>query len=309
MGLWPYIELVRLEKPTGSLLMFWPFAWGLTMAAHRTHLSFEIYVTYLVQFAIYAILLRGVACTVNDILDVKYDAAVERTKSRPLPSERISVRSALIFLVFQYVISVTFLTLTLPTLGLSVALVQLLPVFAIYPLLKRITYWPQAWLGIAMNLGFPVAWTTITGTFEYWVVIPALMGCWCWTMLYDTIYACQDIRDDVKAGVRSTAILFGEWIRPLLVLCGAIFLQMLIVVGYLNGHGPIYYVITVGGTALHLGMQCKTVNLTDPNSCWRNFNYNGRLGFLIWAGLLMDYHNHLEHFAFPFWCKGFWMVS
>ncbi|PPQ65925.1 hypothetical protein CVT24_011258 [Panaeolus cyanescens] len=197
--------------------MFWPFAWGLTMAAHKTNLPFDKYLTYLAQFAIYAVLLRGAACTVNDIMDVKYDSAVERTRGRPLPSGRISIRAAVIFLFVQYIISTSFLLVTLPALGLVTHLNQLqhtgitdarfdstLTSFAIYPLLKRVTYWPQAWLGIAMNLGFPVAWTTVTGTLDVWIVGLALLGCW-WYELY-----CKLYNGVAKLSPTSWTMLYGK---------------------------------------------------------------------------------------------------
>ncbi|KAF8965820.1 UbiA prenyltransferase family-domain-containing protein [Flammula alnicola] len=205
----PYLELIRLEKPTGTVLMFWPFAWGLTMAAFRIQLSLRIYTIELLKCLMGAFILRSSACTVNDILDRKMDAGVERTRNRPLPSGRVSVLNATIFLFAQYAIGVLFFCFAVQGLALWVALFQLLPLFAIYPLLKRYTYWPQAWLGIAMNFGFITAWITSTGVLDTPLLASSVTGCWCWTMLYDTIYACQDIQDDVKTGVRSTAILFA----------------------------------------------------------------------------------------------------
>jgi len=156
-------------------------------------------------------------------------------------------------------------------------------------LLKRVTYWPQAWLGFAMNFGFVTAWVSTTNTFNSPLLVTAMAGCWCWTMLYDTIYACQDIEDDVKMGVRSTAILFGSYIRPLLIACGITCVILFCGAGMLNGQGPAFYVVSVGGSLLHLGWQWKTVDLTSPQSCWANFNSNGQLGWIVWLGLVIDY--------------------
>ncbi|KAF9001135.1 UbiA prenyltransferase family-domain-containing protein [Cyathus striatus] len=290
----PYLELIRLEKPTGTILMFWPFAWGLTMAAYKINLPLEEYGNDLAKCVVGAFIMRSSACTINDIFDRKMDAGVERTKNRPLASGRISVLAATIYLMVQYLIGTLFFYFTVDGLALWVALFQLIPIFAIYPLLKRVTYWPQAWLGFAMNFGFVTAWVSSTGGIDLPLLGTAMLGCWCWTMLYDTIYACQDIKDDVKMGVHSTAILFGSWIKPLLMGCAAIFATTLGVAGYLNSQGLPFFIVSVVGTCLHLIWQFMTVNLEEPASCWRNFNRNGHLGWIIWGGLMIDYVLSLE---------------
>ncbi|KAI5891015.1 UbiA prenyltransferase [Schizophyllum commune H4-8] len=285
----PYLELIRFEKPTGTILMFWPFAWGLTMAARAVALPLQEYFPRLLQCLLGAWLIRGSACTVNDIFDRDMDAGVERTRGRPLPSGRISVRAATIYLLVQYALGLAFFYTTLSGLAFYVALFQLLPMFMIYPLLKRVSDWPQAWLGFAMNFGFVTAWITTTGTMDAALLAAAMAGFWSWTMLYDTIYACQDKADDVKVGVRSTALLFGAWIRPLLVALGVMFAAMLALAGYLSGQGVPYYAISVGGTAAHLLWQYHTVDLEEPASCGENFKRNGHLGWIIWGGLFVDY--------------------
>ncbi|KAF7375362.1 4-hydroxybenzoate polyprenyltransferase, mitochondrial [Mycena sanguinolenta] len=288
----PYLELIRIEKPTGTILMFWPFAWGLTMAAYATGLPLSVYLLHLAKAFIHAFLLRSSACTINDIFDRKMDAGVERTKHRPLASGRISVVAAIVYLLLQYVLGVTFFYFTESGLALWVALFQLLPLFAIYPLLKRVTHWPQAWLGFAMNFGFITAWISVCNTVSSAVLSGAMAGCWCWTMLYGSLSAIVtivDIRDDIKMNVRSTAILFGTWIRPLLIACGVTFVSMLAVVGLLNSQGTPYFVVSVGGTLVHLVWQSRTVDLDVPESCWTNFNRNGQLGWIIWTGLVLDY--------------------
>ncbi|KAG2006912.1 4-hydroxybenzoate polyprenyl transferase [Coprinopsis cinerea AmutBmut pab1-1] len=285
----PYLELIRLEKPTGIILMFWPFAWGLTMAAYRTHIPLPAYGACLFKSLLGAFIIRCSACTVNDIFDRKMDAGVERTRNRPLASGRISVTSATFYLFLQYAVGVIFFVSTVHGIALYVALFQLLPLFGIYPLLKRVTHWPQAWLGFSMNFGFVTAWIATTGSVEVELLAAAMAGCWCWTMLYDTVYACQDIKDDVKMGVRSTAILFGSWIRPLLVGCGLGFVVMLAIAGHVNQQGPVYFVISVGGTLVHLVWQYNTVDLGVPKSCWANFNRNGQLGWIVWVGVMLDY--------------------
>nr|GAT54960.1 coenzyme Q biosynthesis protein 2 [Mycena chlorophos] len=285
----PYLELIRLEKPTGTILMFWPFAWGLTMAAYATNAPPSEYTIGLARSLIGALLLRSSACTVNDIFDREMDAGVERTKNRPLPSGRISVQAASIYLMLQYAFGAVFFYFTTSGVAFVVALFQLFPLFAIYPLLKRITYWPQAWLGLAMNFGWITAWMSMSSKHPWALGSAAMLGCWCWTMLYDTIYACQDIKDDLIVGVRSTAILFGSWITALLIACETTFVGMLALAGWLNHQGVAYFVLSVGGTAAHLLWQAMTVDLDSPESCWLNFNRNGQLGWIVFSGLVLDY--------------------
>ncbi|KAF7360710.1 4-hydroxybenzoate polyprenyltransferase, mitochondrial [Mycena venus] len=288
-GVRPYLELIRLEKPTGTILMFWPFIWGLTMAAYTVGLPLNAYFAGVGKAFVAAFLLRSSACTINDIFDRKMDAGVERCKTRPLASGRISVVAATLYLLSQYAAGVAFFLKTEQGFPLQVALFQLIPLFGIYPLMKRVTYWPQAWLGFAMNFGFITAWVSVTGTVNYPIIAAAMASTWCWTMLYDTIYACQDMKDDIKVGVRSTAILFGTWLRPLLVLFGIVFVSLLAVAGSFNGQGTPYFVVSIGGTLLHLIWQFRTVDLDVPKSCWRNFNSNGELGWIVWGGLMLDY--------------------
>ncbi|TFK32170.1 UbiA prenyltransferase family [Crucibulum laeve] len=285
----PFLEIIRFDKPTGTMLMFWPFAWGYTMAAYRVHIGIGAYFFGLAKCFLYAFIVRSSACTINDIFDRNVDAQTERTKSRPLASGRISVQAAIIYLFFQYFIGVLIFWYTMKDLTLWVALFQLFPLFAIYPFLKRYTHWPQAWLGFSMNFGFITAWIMLTGTADVHLLALAIAGCWCWTMLYDTIYACQDMKDDVKIGVKSTAILFGSWIKPLLVLCAATFVTILFFVGALNNHGHGYFAVSVGGTAAHLIWQFMTLDLEESKSCWKNFNQNGHLGWIVWGGIFFDY--------------------
>ncbi|KAF8345688.1 UbiA prenyltransferase family-domain-containing protein [Amanita rubescens] len=285
----PYLELIRLEKPTGTKLMFWPFSWGLTMGAYRIHLPLEQYWIEILKCLFGAFILRCTACTINDILDREVDAGVERTKNRPLASGRISLFRASIYVFIQSVVGICFFYATTSGAALYVALFQLIPLFAVYPLFKRFTYWPQAWLGIAMNFGFITAWISTTGSMDAHLIFAGMTACWCWTMLYDTIYACQDKSGDIKMGIRSTAILFGSWIRPFLVASAAAFLSMLAIAGYLNEQGAIYYALSVGGTAVHLVWQLFTVDPDDQSSCWAIFNSNGQLGQIVWTGLMLDY--------------------
>jgi len=169
-------------------------------------------------------------------------------------------------------------------IGLSVV-----PLIMVYPLLKRITSWPQAWLGVAANTGLPLAWAAVQNSIDYKVVVPLMTSAWCWTMLYDTIYACQDKRDDAKAGVRSTALLFGSWTRGYLIGIGMSFVAMFAYAGFANDQGIAYFALSVIGTAVHIAWQLWTVDLDDPASCGANFHHNSQLGYLIWSGMMVDY--------------------
>ncbi|KAF8066011.1 UbiA prenyltransferase family-domain-containing protein [Lyophyllum atratum] len=282
----PYLELIRLEKPTGTKLMFWPFAWGMTLAAYSQSMPVYSYVHHLAGCLFGAFIVRSSACTVNDIFDRKIDACVERTKGRPIPSGRVSVRAAVVYLLAQYLVGIAFFYATMDGLA-----------FAIYPLMKRVTDWPQAWLGLAMNFGFLTSWISVCGAMNYPLIATLMTGCWCWTMLYDTIYACQDKKDDVKAGVRSTALAFGSHIRSLLTVFAITFVTMFTAAGAMNGQGLAYYLISVGGMSVHLIWQFSTVDLDVPESCWRNFQSNGTLGWIIWVGAALDYLYKMQVFS------------
>ncbi|EIW79999.1 4-hydroxybenzoate polyprenyl transferase [Coniophora puteana RWD-64-598 SS2] len=273
----PYLELMRVHKPVGTWLMFWPFAWGLSLAARQQVIPLTRYAVLFLVFFFGAFFTRSTVCTLNDILDRDFDRQVERCKSRPIASGRVATKNAIVFYLMQLVVC-----LALSALMNKVA-------HHVYPLLKRWTNWPQAWLGLAMNWGLPVAWAAVARSMDLPVLSALLSGSWCWTVLYDTIYACQDMDDDRKAGIKSTALLFGEWILPLLRMFAVGLVSSLIVTGLLTDSGPLYYVISVVGVVLHLAWQFRTVDLHVPNSCGDIFKANSTIGFLIWAGLFGEY--------------------
>ncbi|TFK37748.1 4-hydroxybenzoate polyprenyl transferase [Crucibulum laeve] len=287
----PYLEIIRLEKRNGIWLMLWPYVLGMTFGAYRTNMPVEQYPTAFLQCVFAAFISRSAACTINDILDKNMDAGVERTKTRPMPSGRISVPAAYTFLFSLYAIGTLFFKFYFTTSDLAfwMATAQMIPLFFIYPWLKRVTYWPQAFLGIAIHLGFAAGWVKVTNTLDYPLLITWVVGGTCWTLLYDTIYACQDMKDDVNVGVHSTAILFGSWIRPILVFFGIVFAASMYILGKLNDQTNVYFVVSFGGTVLHLLWQAATVDLNNPDNCWRNFERNGQLGWIPWAGLTVDY--------------------
>ncbi|EGO19684.1 hypothetical protein SERLADRAFT_479380 [Serpula lacrymans var. lacrymans S7.9] len=256
------------------------------MAAYSVDLPLKSIMTQLSMYAIGSTLLHSAACVINDICDVDFDRQVERTKSRPLPAGIISIREATTFLIVLTVAATSMLLLTSPTAGL-VGLLGIFPLHALYPLMKRWTWWPQAWLGLAMNWGYPVAWLSIT-TLNLPVVATFFCGTICWSIFYDTIYACQDREDDVKAGVGSTAVLFGSWIRPILTGFATTFIACVVYAGMLNGQGLAYYVVSCGGGAIHMCWQLLSWDMKLPSSCLAKFRSNGDLGYILLAGMLLD---------------------
>ncbi|EPQ52932.1 hypothetical protein GLOTRDRAFT_45519, partial [Gloeophyllum trabeum ATCC 11539] len=212
----------------------------------------------------------------------------ERTKTRPLASGAISLNEALICLLL-HLIACAWMISWSNSVAQGFALFGVFPLHALYPLMKRWIDWPQAWLGLAMNWGFTVAWAGETGRMDLSLFIPLIIGSACWTIVYDTIYACQDKEDDRKAGVKSTALLFGSEVRPILSCFAAIFIGCLWHVGVVNEHSAPFFIISIAGAAMHLIWQLRTVDVDDPADCWGKFKANGDTGFIIWAGILADY--------------------
>ncbi|RDB17749.1 4-hydroxybenzoate polyprenyltransferase, mitochondrial [Hypsizygus marmoreus] len=284
-----YYELNRLHKfPAGIILVFWPCAWALTMAAYRTSQPPAEFLRYLVVYAFSGTLVHSAACVLNDICDRDLDRR-ERTMNRPLACGAISLRGAIICLLVEVTICIAVLGATGSLFTFLIGFLGIFPLHGLYPLMKRVTFWPQAWLGLAMNWGFIVVW--IHHVKEDTYTIPAIffLGTVCWTIVYDTIYGCQDRVDDVKAGVKSTSLLFGNYVRPILTIFATAFLVAMTCAGYLNHQKRGYYTITVGGTALHLAWQLVTLKENEPADCWRKFQSNGTLGFIAFIGMAVDY--------------------
>lgn len=288
LDIWRWIELSRVHKFAGSMLIVWPCTWGMTMAARPLSLPLHTYATNFTYGLVGAALLHSAGCVWNDILDREFDRQVERTKHRPIADGRVSVQGALVFLAMHLVLLLALLW-PLNTLAWKLGLITIFPLAGIYPLMKRVTYWPQAWLGLAINAISLVAWSALRAQLHF--ASGALMvGLWCWTLYYDTIYACQDKRDDVQAGVKSTALLFGGHVKRILAVFATSLVTCLAVVGALNNQGIPYFILTVGGAAVHLTMQLRNLDVDDPKSCLDAFESNGfTLGEIVWGGLFVDY--------------------
>ncbi|KAJ7266402.1 UbiA prenyltransferase family-domain-containing protein [Mycena haematopus] len=285
-----YYELARLHKfPLGSILVFWPSAWGLTMAAYSIRLPLHHLMVQTAMFALGSTLLHSAACVLNDICDRDIDRKVERTKNRPLATGVISVAGATVWLLLLTFSSVALLATANRTAFLY-GLLGVFPLHSLYPLMKRWTWWPQAWLGLAMNWGFPVGWMSVTGTLNKEIVGIFFLGTVCWTIVYDTIYGCQDVRDDRAAGVKSTSLLFGSWVRPILCLFAATFVGCMVYAGILNQQGTYYFAIAVGGASLFFAWQFLTWKVDNVKDCGSKFEANGNMGVIIWAGMFLDYY-------------------
>ncbi|GAA5929547.1 hypothetical protein JCM10213_006402 [Rhodosporidiobolus nylandii] len=283
----PYLSLARMDKPIGTWLLYWPCAWGITMAAYSSALPVSTWAWNLALFGTGAIVMRGAGCTINDLWDQDIDKKVDRTKLRPLASGEVKPIQALTFLGGQLSLGLAVLT-QLNWYSIALGASSLSLVIA-YPLMKRITYWPQFVLGLAFNWGALLGSSAVLGTCDWTVALPLYAGSVAWTIVYDTIYAHQDKRDDVHAGVKSTALLFGEQTRPVLTAFSASFVSLLALSGYLNAQGPAFYALSVGGAAAHLAWQLRTADLETRESCWETFKSNRDLGAIVWSGMAVDY--------------------
>ena len=278
-----FIELTRLKKPIGFMLLFWPCAWGLTIA-YDFSTNLKNYFFYLLLFFFGAVLMRSAGCIVNDILDKEFDKKVIRTKDRPIASEKISVKLgiayALILCFCALLILLNFNTITI------ILAIGSMPLAFTYPLMKRFTYWPQLFLGITFNYGLLLGWTSINESLN---IIPTLfyIGAIFWTLGYDTIYGFQDIKDDEIIGLKSTSIKFKKKPFIFLLACYVILFSMIIALGILEKFNIFYYAFSlIIGYHLFL-YQLKSVNLDNPMNCLKVFKSNNLLGFLVFIQILI----------------------
>ena len=279
-----FLDLIRLKKPIGIMLLFWPCLWGLTLAYDFTSNNLQ-YVIYFIYFFLGSVLMRSAGCIVNDILDRKYDILVERTKQRPIASGKISINLSLIYVIilcsFAFLILIQF-NFTTILLGLAS-----MPFAFSYPLMKRYTYWPQLFLGFTFNYGLIMAWFSIKPEFSY-IPIIFYIGAIFWTLAYDTIYGFQDIKDDEIIGVKSTSIKFKKNPKLLIFICYLIFILMQIISGLLMEFNYYYY-IGIVIIAIHLLLyQTKNLDISDPNICLKKFKANNFLGLIVFLNILTN---------------------
>ena len=278
-----FIELTRLKRPIGFMLLFWPCLWGLTLVYDFNSNLFN-YFFYSALFLSGSILMRSAGCIVNDIADKNFDQKVERTKNRPITSGKVSVKLAstyaLILCGIAFLVLINFNKLTI-----LMALISM-PLAFTYPLMKRITYWPQLFLGITFNYGLVLAWISISGEIS---IIPIIfyLGAIFWTLGYDTIYGFQDIKDDEIIGVKSTSIKFKNDPKKFLFISYCMFIISLFLIGILMNF-EIYYFLFMIVPILHLLVfQIKKLDINLPINCLIKFKSNNILGLIIFTNILV----------------------
>ena len=277
------IELTRLNKPIGFMLLFWPCIWGLTIA-YDFNLSLEVYVFYATLFFSGSVLMRSAGCIVNDISDKNFDKLVKRTKNRPIASGKISVTLAAIYATV--LCTIAFLVLiNFNKFTILMALISM-PLAFTYPLMKRYTYWPQLFLGITFNYGLILAWISIQNNVS---AIPAFfyLGAIFWTLGYDTIYGYQDIKDDEIIGVKSTSIKFKNNPKKFVLICYLTFITSLILIGVLMKFNLFYFLFLIIPIIQLIFFQIYKLNVNDPLNCLTKFKSNNFLGLIIFVNLLI----------------------
>ena len=286
----PYLRLMRLDRPIGAWLLFWPCVLGLALGAIADDrpLSDPRDLWLVILFAVGAIVMRGAGCTYNDIVDRNIDARVERTRDRPIPSGAVSVKQAWTFLAAQCVVGLAVLVqLNMLSIALGAASVLLV---AVYPFMKRITWWPQAWLGLTFNWGAILGFTAQAGRID-WADALLYAGLVFWTLGYDTIYALQDKEDDALVGVKSTALLLGTRSRDWILGFYAVGFALVLASGFTDHAGwPFGFLMLIAGA--HFLWQVHTLDIADPSSCLRLFRANRDAGAMMavafvlssWAG-------------------------
>ena len=272
-----FIELTRLKKPIGFMLLFWPCTWGLTIAYNFSN-DIKIYFFYLFLFFLGSVLMRSAGCIVNDIMDEEFDKKVERTKNRPIASGKVSKKLGSIYALILCLLAL-FILINFNWFTIILALGSM-PLAFSYPLMKRYTYWPQLFLGITFNYGLILGWVSIENSLD---IVPIIfyIGAIFWTLGYDTIYGFQDIKDDEIIGVKSTSIKFKKDPIIFLTVCYSIFIFFTLMVGILMKFNNLFFIILIL-PFLHLFVyQAKNIKINDKSNCLKIFKSNNFFGLLI----------------------------
>ena len=276
-----FINLTRLNKPIGFMLLFWPCSWGLAYA-YNFNQDLNTFLYYLLLFFLGSILMRSAGCIVNDIVDKDLDREVQRTKGRPIAAGKISIKKSFSYVVslcaLAFLILIQFNLLTI-ILGLG----SMILAFS-YPFMKRITYWPQLFLGLTFNWGIIMAWAAVNNNISYEIIALYISAIF-WTLGYDTIYGTQDIKDDEIIGVKSTSIKFKESIK---LFIGSSYFVTLIILGYLFKHEFGINILTILFIlfAMSLLFQLIKFDKTKPEKCLMLFKMNNFSGFILFLGIL-----------------------
>ena len=272
-----YIDLTRIKKPIGYMLLFWPCSWGLTIS-YDFNASIDLYFFYLFLFFAGSLLMRSAGCIINDVVDKNYDSKVKRTRNRPIAAKKVSVKEGLLLSMILCLIALIVL-LQFNNFTIILALASM-PLAFTYPYLKRFTYWPQLYLGITFNYGILLGWTSIRGEIE---LIPLIFyfGAIFWTLGYDTIYGYQDIKDDEIIGLKSTSIKFKTSPKIFLILCYLITISSFYLIGYMMNYSIYFYIFLLLPFYHLIFYQIKTLDIKKENICLKIFKSNNFFGLLI----------------------------
>jgi 4-hydroxybenzoate polyprenyltransferase len=271
-----FIELTRLNKPIGFMLLFWPCSWGLTLGYYY-NLEVSLYLKNLILFFLGSVLMRSAGCIFNDVVDKDIDKKVNRTKKRPIVSGKISVFQSLIYVIILCLISFVIL-LQFNLLTIILGLGSMILAFS-YPFMKRITYWPQLFLGLTFNWGIIMSWTSMTNSISYEPIILYVAAIF-WTLGYDTIYGIQDLRDDEIIGVKSTSIKFKNNAKTFVGSCYSLSILMILILYFMMEINK-YFLILSTLFILSLIYQLKIFKVNKPQTCLAAFKMNNLTGFFI----------------------------
>lgn len=278
----PYLRLARLDRPIGSWLLLMPCWWSVGLAGMASgHLPS---LTHIVLFFIGAFAMRGAGCTWNDLVDRDLDGKVERTRSRPIPSGQVTAKQAAVFMLAQALVGLAVL-LQFNWFTVFTGLASL-GVVAVYPFMKRITYWPQIFLGLAFSWGALMGWPAAFGRLD-WPALVLYAGSIAWVIGYDTIYAHQDREDDMMIGIKSTALLFGENTPRMLMVFYSIAVVLIGAAGLMAG-GTWIFMLGLAAFAAHLAWQIVRLDIDDPAHCLMLFRSNRDAGLILFAAMLID---------------------
>ena len=271
-----FIQLTRLNKPIGILLLFWPCVWGLTLAYYYSGAT-NLYLKYIILFFLGSVLMRSAGCIFNDIVDRDFDKKVQRTKERPIASGKISIVGALIYIILLCLIALLIL-LQFNLLTIMLGMSSMILAFS-YPFMKRFTYWPQLFLGFTFNWGIIMGWTSISNSISIEPIILYLAAIF-WTLGYDTIYGLQDMNDDEIIGVKSTSIKFKNNVKVFVGTCYSLcvlFVLMLCLMMEINK----YLLVLSAFFIFTLVYQVQFFKINDPKSCLAAFKINNLTGILV----------------------------
>jgi len=277
----PYMMLMRLDRPNGSWLLMMPCWWSITLAAENTWPDLRL----LVLFALGAFIMRGAGCVMNDIADRDFDGQVARTANRPIPSGLVSVRNAILFAGLLCLLGLAILV-QLNLFAIGIGILSLVTVL-IYPYMKRFTYWPQLFLGIAINWGALLGWAAVRGELG---LVPGLLylGGIFWTLGYDTMYGHQDKEDDIRVGIKSAALRLGDATPAWMVFFYVTAVVLIGAAGWFAGLNAYFYPALLAAS-LHLVWQVVTLDIHNPKNCLQRFSSNRDFGILVFLAFLIGH--------------------